>query len=70
MTTKSKAKNAHAIGVGFTRIFGCQVVEDLKNEMSGSAYAFFVRFREQAAWWCIRLCVLSECLLCMKPLQL
>ena len=41
MTTKSKAKNAHAFGVGFARVFGCQVVEDLKNKISGSAYAFF-----------------------------
>ena len=67
MTTKSKAMNAHAIGVGFTRIFGCQVVEDLKNEMSGSAYAFFVQFHEQAARWCIRLRVLSQCPMRMKP---
>ena len=35
--------------------------------MSGSAYAFFVQFHEQAARWCIRLRVLSQCPMRMKP---
>ncbi len=34
--------NAHAIGVGFTRVFGCQVVEDLKNKLSGFVRAFLL----------------------------
>lgn len=29
-------------GVGFARLVGCQVVEDLKNGLSGFVHAFFV----------------------------
>ena len=46
-TTKSKAMNAHATGVGFTRIFGCQVVEDLKNKLSGFVRAFLLYVLEK-----------------------
>ena len=49
MTTKSKAKDARAIGAGFTRVFGCQVVEDLKNKISGFCLRFsFVRMLKLA----------------------
>ena len=37
--------NAHATSVGFTRVFGCQVVEDLKNKLSGFVRTFLLCVR-------------------------
>lgn len=42
MTFKSKAKTLTPFGVGFARIFECQVVEDLKNRYQSLVRAFFV----------------------------
>ena len=63
--------NAHATSVGFTHVFGCQVVEDLKNKLSGFVRTFLLCVRNvikrRMLKWCeilIKIEYEKDCLCC------